>query len=293
MRRPSHVPCPNSYAARLDTTDKKQIQLGTKPIQLRTFASGDVNYVFAACDRPTVIYSQNRKLVYSNLNEGEVRGVSGAPSWGGRVASLLLHCEGPLLGLRSLRPLSPSRDAPMASSNCRHSLPRATSPPSPCQVNFMAPFNSAAFPDSLAIAKEDSLTLGTIDAIQKLHIRTVHLGELPRRLAGVKQRGDAWLGLCLLLGRFPGRNGACHRPQYHRGGGRLEVVEAKEVKGAVYAMQPFQGRLLATVNSKVHVFKWVPAGGSGGGGGVGGGAAELVSETSTPVQVLSLFLAAR
>ena len=56
---------------------KKQIQLGTKPIQLRTFASGDVNYVFAACDRPTVIYSQNRKLVYSNLNEGEVRGFLG------------------------------------------------------------------------------------------------------------------------------------------------------------------------------------------------------------------------
>ena len=110
---------------------------------------------------------------------------------------------------------------------------------------------------------------------------------------GVQQRGDAWVGPCLLLGRFPGRNGACHHRHYHRGGGRLEVVEAKEVKGAVYAMQPFQGRLLATVNSKVHVFKWVPAGGSGGGGGVGGGAAELVSETSTPVQVLSLFLAAR
>lgn len=73
-----------------------------------------------------------------------------------------------------------------------------------------------------------------------------------------------------------------------RGNGKLEVVESKEVKGAVYAMQPFQGKLLATVNSKVHVFKWVPAGGGGG-----SGAAELVSETSTPVQVLSLFLAAR
>ena len=210
MRRPSHVPCPNSYAARLDTTDKKQIQLGTKPIQLRTFASGDVNYVFAACDRPTVIYSQNRKLVYSNLNEGEVRGVSGAPSWGGRVASLLLHCEGPLLGLRSLRPLSPSRDAPMSSINCRHSLPRATSPPSPCQVNFMAPFNSAAFPDSLAIAKEDSLTLGTIDAIQKLHIRTVHLGELPRRLAlqeATRTLAIATAGLLGGMSEWPRREG--------------------------------------------------------------------------------------
>jgi DNA damage-binding protein 1 len=67
------------------------------------------------------------------------------------------------------------------------------------------------------------------------------------------------------------------------------VVESKEVKGAVYSLQPFQGKLLASVNSKVHVFKWVPAGGGGG----GSGAAELVSETSTPVQVMSLYLAAR
>jgi len=80
-------------------------------------------------------------------------------------------------------------------------------------------------------------------------------------------------------------------PTQRSGNGKLDVVESKEVKGAVYSLQPFQGKLLASVNSKVHVFKWVPAG--GGGGGSGSGAAELVSETSTPVQVLSLFLAAR
>lgn len=75
-------------------------------------------------------------------------------------------------------------------------------------------------------------------------------------------------------------------PHHPRGGGKLEVVESKEVKGSVYSLQPFQGKLLASVNSKVHVFKWVPS-------GSGSGAAELVSETSIPVQVLSLFLAAR
>jgi hypothetical protein len=63
-----------------------------------------------------------------------------------------------------------------------HITSTGCAPPVP-QVNFMAPFNSASFPDSLAIAKEDSLTLGTIDAIQKLHIRAVPLGEQPRRLA--------------------------------------------------------------------------------------------------------------
>lgn len=51
------------------------------------------------------------------------------------------------------------------------------------QVNFMTSFNSSSFPDSLALAKEGAMTIGSIDEIQKLHIRTVPLGEQPRRLA--------------------------------------------------------------------------------------------------------------
>ncbi len=45
----------------------------------------------------------------------------------------------------------------------------------------MCPFNSESFPESLAIGTEESLKIGTIDSIQKLHIRTVPLGgEMPR-----------------------------------------------------------------------------------------------------------------
>ncbi len=47
----------------------------------------------------------------------------------------------------------------------------------------MCPFNSSSFPDSLALAKETGLSIGNMDEIQKLHIRTVPLGEQPRRLA--------------------------------------------------------------------------------------------------------------
>jgi len=75
----------------------------------------------AGSDRPTVIYSNNKKLIYSNVNLREV-----------------LH---------------------------------------------MCPFNSDAFPDSLALASETDLTIGGIDDIQKLHIRSVPLGEQPRRIA--------------------------------------------------------------------------------------------------------------
>lgn len=51
------------------------------------------------------------------------------------------------------------------------------------QVSFLASFNSASFPDSLAIAKEGCLMIGSIDDIQRLHIRTVPMYEQPRRIA--------------------------------------------------------------------------------------------------------------
>jgi len=52
-----------------------------------------------------------------------------------------------------------------------------------CEVNYVCPFNCELFPDCLALATENSLTIGTIDDIQKLHIQTFKLGEGPLKIA--------------------------------------------------------------------------------------------------------------
>ena len=101
--------------------DRKKVTLGTQPTVLRPFRSQSTVNVFACSDRPTVIYSSNHKLVFSNVNLKE--------------------------------------------------------------VTHMCPLNAEAYPDSLALATDSSVTIGTIDEIQKLHIRTVPLGESPRRIA--------------------------------------------------------------------------------------------------------------
>jgi DNA damage-binding protein 1 len=101
-------------------TDQKKVALGTQPIILKTFRSLSTTNVFACSDRPTVIYSSNHKLVFSNVNLKE--------------------------------------------------------------VNHMCSINAEAYPDSLALSTKNSVILGTIDEIQKLHIRTVPLGESPRRI---------------------------------------------------------------------------------------------------------------
>ena len=47
----------------------------------------------------------------------------------------------------------------------------------------MTSFNFRNSADTLAIATDGCLLIGNIDDVQKLHIRTVPLGEQPRRIA--------------------------------------------------------------------------------------------------------------
>ncbi|KAJ3288595.1 DNA damage-binding protein 1a [Borealophlyctis nickersoniae] len=101
-------------------SDRKKISLGSQPIMLRTFQSGGTTNVFAASDRPTVIYTSNGKLVYSNVNLKE--------------------------------------------------------------VSYMCPFTYSATP-ALAIVTEDVLKIGSVESIQKLHVKKIPLTDTPRRIA--------------------------------------------------------------------------------------------------------------
>jgi DNA damage-binding protein 1 len=101
--------------------NRRKVALGTQPLALCTFINRGAQAVFVACDRPTIVHSKSRKLLFSNVN---------------------------------MPPLS-----------------------------YMAPFHSGSFPECLALASQEGLTIGAVDEIQKLHVRTVPLGEQPRRIA--------------------------------------------------------------------------------------------------------------
>lgn len=122
---------------KLGLYDRKRVTLGTQPILLSTFKTNQNTHIFAASDRPTVIYHHNKKILYSNVNLKEVNCVTG--------------------------------------------------------------FHSSSFPSSLAIANESTLTIGAVDNIQKLHIKTISLNssnssssyqcEYVRRIAHQKSTG--------------------------------------------------------------------------------------------------------
>lgn len=268
-------------------TDQKKVTLGTQPTILKTFRSLSTTNVFACSDRPTVIYSSNHKLVFSNVNLKE--------------------------------------------------------------VNHMCSLNAESYQDSLALATKNSVILGTIDEIQKLHIRTVPLGESPRRIA--YQEASQTFGVITVRmdiqdssGLTPSRQSAstqtsnvtsssnmgllkpgasntefgqevevhnlliidqntfevlhahqfmqteyvlslisaklgsdpstyyivgtaCVNPEerepkvgriiiYHYADGALTQVSEKEIKGACYSLVEFNGRVLATINSTVRLYEW-------------------------------------
>ncbi|KMZ57778.1 DNA damage-binding protein 1 [Zostera marina] len=233
-----------------ELSNRKKVSLGTQPISLCTFTSKDTTHVFAASDRPTVIYSSNKKLLYSNVNLKE--------------------------------------------------------------VSHMCPFNSAAFPDSLAIAKDGELSIGTIDAIQKLHIRTIPLGEHARRISHQEHSRSFAIcslknsqtteetemhfirllddqtfeflstygldtfefGCSILSCSFADDNNVYYcigtayvlpeesEPTKGRilifivEDRKLQLISEKETKGAVYSLNAFNGKLLAAINQKIQLYKW-------------------------------------
>ncbi|XP_048331269.1 DNA damage-binding protein 1a [Ziziphus jujuba] len=262
-----------------ELTDRKKVSLGTQPITLRTFSSKNTTYVFAASDRPTVIYSSNKKMLYSNVNLKE--------------------------------------------------------------VSHMCPFSSAAFPDSLAIAKEGELTIGTIDDIQKLHIRSIPLGEQARRICHQEQsRTFAFCSLkynqsgteesethlirllddqtfefistyqldtfengCSILScSFSDDNNVYYcvgtayvlpeenEPSKGRilvfivEDGKFQLIAEKETKGAVYSLNAFNGKLLAAINQKIQLYKWMLR---------DDGTRELQSECGHHGHILALYVQTR
>ncbi|KAJ0018327.1 hypothetical protein Pint_11045 [Pistacia integerrima] len=261
-----------------ELADRKKVSLGTQPITLRTFSSKSTTHVFAASDRPTVIYSSNKKLLYSNVNLKE--------------------------------------------------------------VSHMCPFNSAAFPDSLAIAKEGELTIGTIDDIQKLHIRSIPLGEHARRIC--HQEHSRTFAICSLKNQSSAEESEMHFIRllddqtfefistypldtfeygcsilscsfsddsnvYYCVGtayvlpeeneptkgrilvfivedGKFQLIAEKETKGAVYSLNAFNGKLLAAINQKIQLYKWMLR---------DDGSRELQSECGHHGHILALYVQTR
>ncbi|PSS29021.1 DNA damage-binding protein [Actinidia chinensis var. chinensis] len=193
----------------------------------------------------------------------------------------------------------------------------------------------------LAIAKEGELTIGTIDDIQKLHIRSIPLGEHARRICHQEQTRT--FAICSLkYNQSNSEEAEMHfirllddqtfdfistypLDQYEYGCSilscsfsddfnvyycvgtayvmpeenepskgrilvflvedqKLQLIAEKETKGAVYSLNAFNGKLLAAINQKIQLYKWMLR---------DDGTHELQSECGHHGHILALYVQTR
>ncbi|KAF0690909.1 hypothetical protein As57867_017711, partial [Aphanomyces stellatus] len=233
--------------------NKKKISLGAQPILLSPFRSKDVMHVFASSDRPTVIYAQHGKLLFSNVNVKQVNVMCPFNSIALPDCLALASAEeltiGTIDNIQKLHVQSvPLQEWPRRLAHDPQSHTLAV-----CTVKYTMDDNHM-----------EEIEVGYVRLIDDQSFDTLHSFRLD-------PMETACSIVCLT---FDG-----HTPPYyvvgtayvheeesepHQGRilvlsvnqGKLQLVAEKEVKGAVYCLNAFQGKLLAGINSKTQLYKW-------------------------------------
>ena len=236
-------------------SEAKRVSLGTQPIVLSAFKHGESTHVFAASDRPTVIYSSNSKLVFSNVNLPEVT----------RMCSLNTETFPDCLTLVSRQGLKIGSINEIQKLQI-NSIPIGASPYRLTHQEGTASFLVLVHCDSPAAdAAEAKDTTNYVRAYHQLTfevVDTMHLEpeETPMSVISCTFADDPNEYFCVGTAFVDLKEDEPKRGRLlvlKLTGGKLTLVAETEVKGCVYTLAAFNGKLLAGINAKVTLFKWV------------------------------------
>lgn len=239
-------------------SNRKRVSLGSQPIALSTFRSKDMTHVFASCDRPTVIYSNNNKLLYSNVNAKEVTVMCPFDSEA-FPECLALASESELtigtvddiqkLHIQTFHLNEWARR--IAHNSQSHTLGVLT-------INFSVDDNGDEVDQGFVRLIDDQ----TFEVLNSYRLDPF---ETPCSVIVTPLSGDATNASYFVVG-----TAYVHQEEVEPHQGRilvfavtgihgerkLQLVTETEVKGAVYCLNAFNDKVLAGVNSKVHLYKW-------------------------------------
>ncbi|KAI8364768.1 mono-functional DNA-alkylating methyl methanesulfonate N-term-domain-containing protein [Radiomyces spectabilis] len=236
-------------------SDKKRSFLGKLPIALGTFTSNGTIHVFAASDKPSVIHSRNQKLVYSNVNLKDVRGVTSFNSVGFPDAVALTTKDALVIGqMEEIQKLhitkistidTPRRITYQESSKSFGVVTERIS---------NTPYTAASVTGGFEILDDQSFTV----------LDRIYFKQFERPLSAVSMAFENGPGDCYILGTGKdtdefetGSSGRILVLQISASRG-LRVVSQKIMNGMVECLRPFNGKLLASVRGELHLLQLHP-----------------------------------
>ncbi|CAI5722603.1 unnamed protein product [Hyaloperonospora brassicae] len=237
---------------------RKRVSLGSQPLTLSTFRSKNMTHVFAACDRPTVIYSNNNKLLYSNINSKEVNVMCPFDSESFPECLALSSEEGLMIGMVDdiqklhIQTFHLNEWARRIAHNAEsHTLGVLT-------VNFTVD-------DTGEEVDQGFVRLFDDQTFEVLHSYRLDPFETPCSVVVCPFAGDSTSVSYFVVGTAYVHEEEAEPHQGRilvfavvgiHGERKLQLVAEKEVKGAVYCLNAFNGKVLAGVNSKAQLYKW-------------------------------------
>ena len=244
------------YDAGLPTLQgRRKVTLGTHPISLNCFVNHGALCVFASCDRSSVIYSRNSKLLFSVVNIPDCTDVTPFHS------KLFPDC------------LATSSEVGFMIGSVETEIQKVH-----IQSHYIgqAPRRICYSNDSDVYAVCAQRTELTDNGEQIMNRVLFFDGGSMEQLPQCFELDPMEEGLSLLCTSFDGSQrqviivGTAYSipDEYDPLKGRILVFEIdserrptlmaeREVKGAVYSLAQLPGRLVAGINAKVEVFKWV------------------------------------
>ncbi|CAG5859650.1 unnamed protein product [Menidia menidia] len=265
--------------------ERKKVTLGTQPTVLRTFRSLSTSNVFACSDRPTVIYSSNHKLVtltIGTIDEIQKLHIRTVPLYESprRICyQEVSQCFGVLSNRVEIQDVSGTTSAALSNSVSSSKLfPSSTSPHETSfgeevehlqevGVFHLGEFVNVFCHGSLVLQNlgesstptQGSVLFGTVNGMIFLHAHQFLPCEYALSMVSCRLGKDP--SVYFIVGTamvYPEES----EPKqgrivvFHYTDGKLQTVAEKEVKGAVYSMVEFNGKLLASINSTVRLYEW-------------------------------------
>ncbi|KAF8930905.1 DNA damage-binding protein 1a [Dissophora ornata] len=249
----------------------KRISLGTQPIMLRQISSsrggtgGASSHIFACSDRPTVIYSSNRKLLYSNVNLKQVATVASfnCEAFPNALAIVGSDDEGVLrigsidefqeLHVQSF-PIneSPRRIAYLASKKCFGvlSIRIVNGQPEPVAGTSLVTCDEAEL---------GFVRLHDDQTFDLLHTYELQRDEAPQCITAVTFAGDTTSYVAVgtadtASDGLPTKGRILILEVFETS--QLKLVSELEVKGGVMSIKEFQGKLLCGINERLCLYSW-------------------------------------
>ncbi|KAI8386817.1 mono-functional DNA-alkylating methyl methanesulfonate N-term-domain-containing protein [Blakeslea trispora] len=233
--------------------DKKRSFLGKLPIQLARFTSNGTTHVFAASDKPSVIHSRNKKLIYSSVNLKEVRYVSSFNSLSFPDAVALATKDGLIIGqMEEIQKLHitkiPTQDTPrrIAYQETSRTFGLAT------ERVVSEPYTLNTTTGGFEILDDQSFTV-----LDRVYFQQF---ERPTAATSITFENDHNEYYVLATGKETDEyeNNSIGRicifqVTFER---KLKLVYQLKTEGMVDSVRSFNGRLIASIHGMLHVFKW-------------------------------------